>query len=75
MPWVGSAVKAGLAEIAASLVEEVAPIMVAAARGRLDIAATIRKLREVQAQMDDYLGAIESQVASEARPARTELAS
>ena len=75
MPWVGSAIRAELAEIAASLVEEVAPVMVAAARGRLDIAATLGKLRELHAQMGDYLSAIEAQVQSSERPGGTELAS
>ena len=61
-PLLGSSLKAGLVEIAASLVEEVAPIIVAAARGQLDLHAAAEKLRVALEVAQDYLRALRFQI-------------
>lgn len=61
--WVGSEVKAMLAEMCASLVEEVAPLIAAAARGQLDIPAAITTLRRVHSDFGVYLDAVSQELA------------
>lgn len=68
-PVLGSTIKAELAELAelaASLIEEVAPVIAAAARGTLDVERTIAKLDEVLDSARLYLGTVKAQLAGRA---------
>lgn len=60
--WVGSVVKGSIAEICATVVEEVAPLIVAAARGQLEVPSAIAKLRALHGQLGGYLDEVEAEL-------------
>lgn len=57
-----------LAEMCASLVEEVSPLIAAAARGKLDLEAGVATLRRIHGDFGAYLEAVEGAIAEQKRP-------